>query len=137
MAAAPPYTGGDLGHFDCDLYNPTVGPKYVECTDLKVVPGVDYHCTHFILTATAPAPGETGTGTVAGKVDCDSPDDLKTAHVLGTGIATADNTLSSPPVDLGYASKVRCYALGADDNLGASGTWEVDCWEPGFKNPFE
>jgi len=125
--------------FDCKLTTSTVGTSTVKhpvvvCTDQQTDPLIDWECTHFLLTATVPAPGTTGIGTVSGRVDCESATDLDTPPVVGTGVATADN-YAPPPVTLGLATIVKCWALGTTEETPQSGSWEVDCWEPGVANP--
>lgn len=40
--------------FDCGLNNPPGGAPYVECVDQQTDPLIDWDCTHFLVTATAP-----------------------------------------------------------------------------------
>lgn len=122
------------GAFDCGLKNPPSGPPYVECVDLQTDPLIDWECTHFLLTATAPAPGTVGVGAVRGRVDCESATDLDTQYVVSPGTHMADN-YAPPPVTLGLATIVRCWAFGLTDQDDPTGSWEVDCWEPGVANP--
>ncbi len=122
----------DPTKFTCALStNPLV---QVTC-DVRPNLDVIYECTHFILTATAPAPSNAaGSGNVSGRTTCDSGQTLATGDVVGRGSSQADNTVSG--IDLGTANKVVCRAAGVSGGSNPSGSYQVDCYEPGVAWPF-
>lgn len=124
----------DTTKFNCNL---NFSPISVGCTQV-FDPEIVYDCTHFILTAIAPssqASTSGATGNVQGRLSCDSGAVLTTADVSGTGASQADNVAQG--VNLGSATVVSCRAGGVNGATNATGSYEVDCWEPGVAWPVE
>ncbi|HVF06146.1 MAG TPA: hypothetical protein VNA20_14990 [Frankiaceae bacterium] len=118
----------DPSKYYCDMdYTPFVQVVCSEIFNTEIA----HDCAAFILTATAPAPGVTGTGNVAGYVGCASGS-IKTADVAGSGAARN----SAGSATLGRADPVVCRALGINNTSQPSGTYQVDCYEPGVAWPF-
>jgi len=124
----------DTTKFSCNL---NFSPISVGCTQI-FDPEIVYDCTHFILTAIAPssqAATSGATGNVQGRLSCDSGAVLTTGDVNGSGASQADNTAQG--VNLGSATVVSCRAGGVGGATNATGSYEVDCWEPGVAWPLE
>jgi hypothetical protein len=123
--------------FQCSpsvLTTPITAPVRVACVE-QSTSTFDWDCTHFILKAQAPATTEpTASGNVRGGVACDTGTVLWTPDVIFTGVEKADNLVAG--VTLGRAHTVNCVAGGVLGAIQPTGSWEVDCWEPGVAMPF-
>ena len=124
-------TGVYQTDFTCSMTN---SPLRVVCT-AKPNPDVEWMCTHFIDTATAPAPGDSGAGTVSTHTTCDAGTTLSTAAVVGSGTKTADNVTQG--INLGTAYTVVCRAAGTSQSTDATGSFQADCYEPGIAFPLD
>jgi len=119
----------DTSKFHCV---PTFTATVVEVAcDQLFDPEFLYECSTFILTAMAPAPGAASgaTGDVRGYVGCPGGS-VQTADVVGTGTQSANRS------NMGDADPVLCKALGVNNTTTPSGSFRVDCYEPGVAWPY-
>jgi hypothetical protein len=102
----------------------------VSC-DQQFDPEYEYDCSAFILTATAPAPSAASgaTGDVHGYVGCPVTS-IQTADVVGSGTQSAYGS------NMGIADPVVCQAFGVNGQAMPSGSFQVDCYEPGVAWPY-
>ena len=130
-----PATWSTTGVFATSEYSCSMPGPLVEviCT-ANYNPDIVWECIHFLLTAQAPAPGNTGTGDVAGRVTCDSGQTLKTDDVFGTGTKAGDNWVTGE--QMGTAYVVRCRAAGVNSAANPTGSYQVTCDEPSVRYPY-